>query len=374
MIRIKGLYFKIRSLTNKTSKSYNSTKITLTNTDFYKTFNKSNILGGRSMKKFFKVSMAVAGIAAALSFTTTSFADEEFTPDKVLISVDDAHKLLGKPDVRFVDGDSEKRFLKEHVPGAVNAYAHDLHLLEDVQKCKGLPMCPERAAEFIGKELSIDNNTHVITYDDGKGVNASGVFFFLYLYGMDLDHLDLMDGGLATWKAKGYEIESGPAKKYPPKTFKVKVRWDIIATKEEVLKALKDKEHYVILDSRHNLDEYLGKRLLSALEKPGVHEKVKRGGHIPGAIFSPWTKYAGNKSGKPNKHIFKSIKKLKKQIKKLKKKGLTPDKTVITYCHVGLGRGSFQWLALKLAGLKKVKVYVGSWDEWGNDTSLPIEK
>jgi thiosulfate/3-mercaptopyruvate sulfurtransferase len=45
---------------------------------------------------------------------------------------------------------------------------------------------------------------------------------------------------------------------------------------------------------------------------------------------------------------------------------------VISYCQVGLGRGSFQYLALKSAGHDKVKVYVGSWDEWGNDPSLPL--
>ena len=37
-----------------------------------------------------------------------------------------------------------------------------------------------------------------------------------------------------------------------------------------------------------------------------------------------------------------------------------------------LGRGSFQYLAFKAAGHESVKVYVGSWDEWGNDASLPL--
>lgn len=45
-------------------------------------------------------------------------------------------------------------------------------------------MCPDRAAEFIGKVLGIDNNTTVIAYDDGRGPNASGVWFFLSLYGV----------------------------------------------------------------------------------------------------------------------------------------------------------------------------------------------
>ena len=45
---------------------------------------------------------------------------------------------------------------------------------------------------------------------------------------------------------------------------------------------------------------------------------------------------------------------------------------MISYCHVGLGRGSFQYLALQKAGHAKTKVYVGSWSEWGNTPSLPL--
>jgi thiosulfate/3-mercaptopyruvate sulfurtransferase len=101
-------------------------------------------------------------------------------------------------------------------------------------------------------------------------------------------------------------------------------------------------------------------------------ETVKRGGAIPGAVFSPWSKYAGNKNGEADKPTLKDAAELAKQLQKLEKNGYGPKKTVISYCHVGLGRGSFQYLALKKAGHQDVKVYVGSWDEWGNDAALPL--
>jgi len=290
--------------------------------------------------------------------------------DDVFLSADEAKALVGKPDVRFVYADSEQKFAAGHIPGAVEAFAHDLHFLDDVKACKGLPMCEPAAAKLIGGALGIDAKTQVVVYDDGPGANASGTWFFLKLYGAQ--SVKILDGGLAAWKAKGGAVEPGAAAKVAPKTFTPAVQWDMIANVDEVKKATADTAKYVILDSRHNLDEYTGKQLLGALSSHGKEQTVKRGGAIPGAIFSPWSKYAGNKDGAADKPTLKDPAELAKQLEKLKKNGYDPSKTVITYCHVGLGRGSFQYLALQKAGHKNVKVYVGSWDEWGNDPSLPL--
>lgn len=290
--------------------------------------------------------------------------------DDFFVSVDEAKGLVGKPDVRFVFAGSEKEFKEGHVPGSVLAYAHDLHLLDDVKACKGLPMCEARAAELIGKTLGIDANTRVVVYDTGAGVNASGTWFFLTLYGHGKARI--LDGGVPTWKQKGGPVATDEAATPPAKTFAPAVRWEMIASRDEVVKATKDEKSYLVLDSRHTLDEYTGKQLLGALSSPGNEQTVKRGGSIPGAVFSPFTKYAGNKGGEAGKPTLRDADDLKKQLAKLERNGYAPGKTVITYCHVGLGRGSFQYVALKKAGHEKVKVYVGSWSEWGNDPSLPL--
>jgi thiosulfate/3-mercaptopyruvate sulfurtransferase len=287
-----------------------------------------------------------------------------------LVTVDEAKALAGKPGVRFVFADSEQDFAKGHLPGSVVAYAHDLHLLDDVKACKGLPMCEPRAAKVIGETLGIGADTEVVVYDTGAGANASGTWFFLTLYGVK--KVRILDGGVATWKAHGGPVETGSPARLDAKPFTPSVQWSMIASVEEVKRAIAEPAKYVILDSRHNLDEYTGKSLLGALAAPGKEENVKRGGAIPTAIFSPWTKYAGNKDGQPDRPTLKDKADLAKQIEKLAKNGYAPGKTVISYCHVGLGRGSFQYLAFRSAGHENVKVYVGSWDEWGNDASLPL--
>jgi thiosulfate/3-mercaptopyruvate sulfurtransferase len=286
------------------------------------------------------------------------------------VGVDEARSLVGKPGVRFLFSGSDKDFEKGHIPGSSAAYSHDLHLLDDIRACKGLPMCEPRAAKLIGETLGIDAGTQVIAYDAGHGVDASGDWFFLTLYG--LKGVRILDGGLATWRAHGGALETGAPARPAPKAFTPAVQWDMIAPVEEVKKATGDAAHYLILDSRHNLDEYTGKTLLQALAAPGKEETVKRGGAIPTAVFSPFTKYAGNKGAEADKPTLKDAAELSKQLAKLEKNGYAPGKTVISYCHVGLGRGSFQYLALRKAGHARTKVYIGSWDEWGNDESLPL--
>jgi thiosulfate/3-mercaptopyruvate sulfurtransferase len=287
----------------------------------------------------------------------------------VMITAEEAKGLAGKPDVVFLCSDSEKDCAKESIPGSAFAYSHDLQFLDDVKSCQGLPMCEAHAAKVFGA-LGIGQGTRVIAYDSGIGVNASGNWFLLQLYGHDA--VQILDGGIATWKAKGGKTASGPAAKIAPKTFTPKVRREMIATVAEVKKATADPAGYLIVDARHNLDEYTGKTLQASMKSPDEEVTVPRGGHIPKAVFSPWTKYAGNKLGKPNKPTLRDPADLKKQLEKLKKNGYAPEKTVISYCHVGLGRGSFQYLALKEAGHQNVKLYVGSWAEWGSDPSLPL--
>ncbi len=302
--------------------------------------------------------------AIALLLALPAFAQDAF------ISADDALKLVGKENVRFIGADSERDFEKAHLPGAVDAFAHDLQLLDDVRRCKGLPMCEPAAFDFIGKQLGIDAATQVVVYDAGMGVNASGAWFFLTLYGHK--NTKILEGGLAAWKAKGGAIETGKAKPVAAKGFKGEVQWKMIASRADVEAVVKDPSKALILDSRHKLEEYTGKELLSGLTSPGKEVAVARGGFIPGAVFSPWTKYAGNKDAEADKPTLKDAKDIQKQLERLKRNGFADDKEVITYCHVGLGRGSFQYLALLKAGHPNTRVYVGGWSEWGNTPELPL--
>jgi thiosulfate/3-mercaptopyruvate sulfurtransferase len=52
--------------------------------------------------------------------------------------------------------------------------------------------------------------------------------------------------------------------------------------------------------------------------------------------------------------------------------GATPDREVITYCQTH-HRSAHTWMVLKHLGYPDAKGYPGSWSDWGNDPSLPVE-
>jgi thiosulfate/3-mercaptopyruvate sulfurtransferase len=278
--------------------------------------------------------------------------------DDISISAKEAKELLGKPGVVFVSGDNDDVFKLNHVEGSMNMDAHHLHHSDITGHlhCAPLYMCIDEAEKFIGSK-GIDNDTLVVAYDDFKGPNASGVWHFFKSFGHN--KVKIVNGGIAQLKNEGVKIVKGAEPKVAQKTFKIdpkKINYDIIASKEDVLKAVQDIEkngsssQYMIIDTRR-IEEIIGSSKL---------DNVARGGHIPNSKFMEWTNF----SDATKKLSYKTEDEMKAALEKF---GISRDKTIYTYCHVGAGRGSYIATVLEKLGYKNVKVYTGSWDEWGND-------
>lgn len=302
--------------------------------------------------------VVAAGLATLLA--STLCAD---TP--MYVSAQEAKELFGKPNVVFVSGDNEDVFSLGRIKGAVDMDAHHLHHSDITghMHCAPLYMCPDEAADFIGKH-GIDNDTYVLAFDDYKGPNASGVYHYFKVYGHA--KVSIVNGGLAALKAAGVPTEKGAVPKVEKKAYTVdpsKINYDIMVSKEDVKKAVDDltanpdSSKYVIIDTRR-IQEIIGASKI---------DNVARGGHVPYAKFIEWSNFsdAEKKLSLKDKAAMQEV---------LDRNGITKDKTVYTYCHVGAGRSSYIWSVLKEMGYDNVKVYTGSWDEWGNDFNMPIRR
>jgi thiosulfate/3-mercaptopyruvate sulfurtransferase len=95
----------------------------------------------------------------------------------------------------------------------------------------------------------------------------------------------------------------------------------------------------------------------------GSTVRARRGGTIPGAVNIEWTQNLaadGTYKNVADLHAMYTL------------AGVTPDKTVVTYCQGGY-RAAHTYLALRILGFPHVRNYTGSWKEWGDRDDLPIE-
>ncbi len=113
------------------------------------------------------------------------------------------------------------------------------------------------------------------------------------------------------------------------------------------------------------IERSIGKKdtmLLDARTKEefqGTHVRAARAGHIPFAINVNWEENIEGGSLKTKEELSKLYSKIPK------------DSRVVTYCQGGY-RAANTFVALNLLGYRNVKMYLGSWNEWGNKTKLPI--
>jgi thiosulfate/3-mercaptopyruvate sulfurtransferase len=132
----------------------------------------------------------------------------------------------------------------------------------------------------------------------------------------------------------------------------------ILATREAVNAAIGDARH-VILDVRSDL-EYSGERFWPS----GAAEDAGRSGHIPGAVSVPIDMLRAEDGTSRSAGELQAV---------FDHAGVTKDKSVIVYCTIG-NRASEAWFALSyLLDYPDVRVYYGSWVDWGKAADTPID-
>jgi thiosulfate/3-mercaptopyruvate sulfurtransferase len=277
---------------------------------------------------------------------------------EVLVENEWLAEHLNDPKVRVVeiDYDPAANYELGHVPGAV---------LVDWRKDINDPvrrdiLSPEAFTELFHR-AGVDPETTVVLYGDFNNWFAAFAFWVFTYYGAK--NLKILNGGRKKWIAEDRPLTRDAPTPAPGKFQAGAPDPKLRAFLEDVRKVLPEVKAgtFGLVDVR-GPKEFSGE-ITAPPEYPTEH--AQRGGHIPGAKNIPWAQ-AVKEDG-----TFKSREELDELYRS---KGLSPDKSVITYCRIG-ERSSHSWFVLKyLLGYPDVRNYDGSWTEWGNLVRTPIEK
>lgn len=246
-------------------------------------------------------------------------------------------------DVRVIDAtaflpdmgrDARAEFVGAHIPGATFL---DLAEFADFGD-----------ADAFGsrmRTLGVSGSDRIVVYDNSPLHSSARAWWLLRSFGAK--QVAVLDGGLAKWRAEGREVESGSADVVAG-DFDARADESGLARQADVANAGEAE----IVDAR-SAGRFTG---AEAEPRPGL-----AGGHIPGSRNLPQGKLFATDGtwlrGEALHAAFADA-------------GVDLDKPMITTCGSGVTAAVLSFGA-HLLGKTDVRLYDGSWSEWGADPATP---
>jgi thiosulfate/3-mercaptopyruvate sulfurtransferase len=243
----------------------------------------------------------------------------------------DAEALLEDPALQVVDTRFPGLFDAGHLPGAVRVDPDALRAeIDDIDG----QVVARADAEAVFESAGLDARRPMLVVGDDNDPRAARVLWTLAHFGAEAD-LYLLDGGMRRWTGS---VEVGPSEPLPSVwsggETRGAVRVDLPWMREHV-----DDPAVAVFDVRTSA-EY-------------------EAGHLPGAPNVFWESV-----------LAEDGRFLDPQAIVAHHPGAADAETVVVMCDSGF-RASVSWAVLNAAGLSDVRLYDGSWNEWGSDPSTP---
>lgn len=253
---------------------------------------------------------------------------------------------LADPHVRVIEVDvSPAAYNDWHIDGAVlwNVYA-------DLKDADYRTVGSEAMRQLITRS-GIGPDSTVVFYGYAPALGL----WLMRLYGHN--DVRILDCSRDAWQAEGYPRATA-ASQPSPGTFHIGGEDPGIRADQAAVRAAIGNPGTTLVDVR-SAPEYRGECFWPS----GSAEPGGRAGHIPSAVHQPIDELY-NPDGS-----FVSVAELRRIFSPALSSG---NAELITYCTVG-GRAATAWFVLTcLLGRDRVRVYDGSWAEWGRTPGTPV--
>ncbi len=230
-----------------------------------------------------------------------------------------------------------------HIPGSV--YVDWLVDIVEPGSPSNDIAAPARFSALM-QSLGISGHSRIVVADDAGGMFATRLRWALRYYGHEA--VQILDGGWAKWQAEG-RPSSGVPPHYPRGDFQARAKPKLIANAQDILQSLAAGSMQLI-DTR------------SPAEFSGAAARAKHLGHIPTAINLPRSALVAEdltlKSTDELRRVF-----AERQID-------LDAADIVLYCNSGVS-ATYGMLAMEVLGAKNLRIYDGSWKDWGSQESTP---